>query len=113
VGGYDATCTNPLPSGVTEIQASAAGSVVDASGQQLTLRNLEITGGLFRGGRRVLGSSQVTLDNTDVHDNAGASGGGLYIGSGSAITFTNDADIYANSASAGAVRSFTAACSVT
>ena len=103
VGGYDASCTSPMNSGVTEIQASAAGSVVDVTGgSNLTLRNLELTGGTsFGAGVDVLGSSQVTIDNSDVHDNTGASGGGLYIGSGSVVTFTNDADIYANSASAG------------
>jgi predicted outer membrane repeat protein len=103
VGGYDASCTSPTPSGVTEIQGSVAGSVADVSGgSNLTLRNLELTGGTsFGAGVDVLGSSKVILDNTDVHDNAGASGGGMYIGSGSMVTITNDADIYANSATAG------------
>ncbi len=103
VGGYDATCTSPIAGAITEIQASAASSVVDvSSGSNLTLRNLDLSGGAsFGAGIDVLGSSKVTLDNTDVHDNNGASGGGLYIGGGSIITYTNDADIYNNTASAG------------
>ena len=103
VGGYDATCTNPIQGGITEIHASAAGSVVDVStASNLTLRNLDLSGGTsFGAGIDVLGNSKVTLDNTDVHDNNGASGGGLYIGGGSIITYTNDADIYNNTASAG------------
>lgn len=103
VGGYDVTCTNPLQDQTTEIHASAAGSVVDVNtGSNLTMRNLELSGGTsFGAGVDLLGSSKVTLDNVDVHDNNGALGGGLYIGSGSAVTFTNDADIYGNTASAG------------
>ncbi len=103
VGGYDATCTNPVQGAITEIHASAAGSVVDMSGgSNLTLRNLDLSGGTsFGAGVDLLGSSMVTLDNTDVHDNAGASGGGLYIGQGSVVTYTNNADIYNNTASAG------------
>jgi predicted outer membrane repeat protein len=103
IGGYDATCSNPIAGAITEIQASAAGSVVDVtSSSKLTLRNLDLSGGTsFGAGVDVLGSSKVTLDNTDVHNNTGSSGGGFYIGSGSIITYTNDADIYNNTASAG------------
>ena len=102
VGGYDLNCTGPLPGLITEIHASAAGSVVDVSESVLTLRNLDLSGGTsFGAGVDVLGSSKVTLDNTDVHDNDGVSGGGLYIGSSSVITVTNDADIFNNTATAG------------
>ena len=45
VGGYDTTCTNPILGGITEIHASAVGSVVDVSGASiLTLRNLDLSG---------------------------------------------------------------------
>jgi len=103
-GGYDATCsslTNPL--GETEITANVAGSVVDVSGGSVPLlRNLNLTGGSsFGAGVDILGSSRVTLINTDVHDNNGASGGGFYVGSGSVMTYTADSDIYNNTASAG------------
>ncbi len=66
------------------------------------MRNLDLSGGTsFGAGVDLLGSSKVTLDNTDVHDNGGANGGGLYIGGGSILTYTNGASIYDNTASAG------------
>ena len=99
VGGYDAACGTIT--GRTTVQAvPASGSVIDiGSASVLTLRNLDLTSGTMTGaGVDVLGSSMVTLDNTDVHhNNAGsASGGGLYVGGGSIVTMTNDADIYNN-----------------
>lgn len=96
-GGYDAACAT-LVGGLTEVTASVAGSVVDvSSGAILTLRGLSLTGGTgFGAGVDVLGSSRVTLDNTDVHHNNGASGAGLYVSETAVLTYTNDSDIYSN-----------------
>ncbi len=96
-GGYDATCTAQT-GGLTTVTAGVAGSVLDVnSGAILTLRGLNLTGGSsFGAGVDVLGGSRVTLDNTDVHDNNGSSGAGLYISSTSVVTYTNDSDIYNN-----------------
>ena len=103
-GGYDSSCTTPVAGGMSQIQASAVGSVVDVLGTSVvTLNNLDLSGGTsFGAGVDLVGSSRVTLSNTDVHDNsAGASGGGLYIGATSVVTFSNDSDIYNNTATAG------------
>ena len=103
-GGYDSSCTTPVAGGMSQIQASAVGSVVDVLGASVvTLNNLDLSGGTsFGAGVDLVGSSRVTLSNTDVHDNsAGASGGGLYIGATSVVTFSNDSDIYNNTATAG------------
>jgi hypothetical protein len=98
-GGYDSTCTTLNTSSTTQVNAnSVGGSVVDlTSAAVLTLRNLRLTGGTsFGAGVDLLGSSRITLDNTDVFGNNGASGAGIYIGSGSVVTLTNDSDIYNN-----------------
>jgi predicted outer membrane repeat protein len=98
-GGYDSTCTTVDPSAITQVNANnVGGSVVDlTSAAVLTLRNLRLTGGTsFGAGVDLLGSSRVTLNNTDVFGNNGASGAGAYIGSGSVMTYTNDSDIYNN-----------------
>ncbi len=104
-GGYDATCGALAPGQRATIAGvAAAGSVFDVSGgSTLTLRNLDISGGnSFGAGIDLLGSSTVTLVNADVHDNAGTSGGGVYVGSGSTINLTVDSDIHDNTGSAGA-----------
>ncbi len=98
-GGYDSTCTTVTASATTQVNANnVGGSVVDVSSAAvLTLRNLKLTGGTsFGAGVDVLGGSRVTLNNTDVFGNNGASGTGLYIGPTSVLTYTNDSDIYNN-----------------
>lgn len=102
-GGYDAGCTAPITGTRTTIQIEATGSVVDVSGgSHVILNSLVISGGSsFGAGLDLLGSSQVTLNNTLVQLNAGASGGGFYVGSGSAVTLTNGSLVYSNTASAG------------
>ena len=104
-GGYDASCGALAPGQRATIAGvAAAGSVFDLSGgSTLTLRNLGISGGnSFGAGIDLLGSSTVTLVNADVHDNAGTSGGGVYVGSGSTINLTADSDIHDNTGSVGA-----------
>lgn len=96
-GGYDAACA--VITGRTTIQAVAAsGSVIDVtSASVLTLRNLDLTGGSsFGAGLDVLGGSNVTLDNTDIHDNNGSSGAGIYVSDGNTVTYSNNSDIYDN-----------------
>jgi len=102
-GGYDANCAN-LVGGVTEVRANVAGSVVDVTGGAVVnLLALSLTGGSsFGAGVDVLGTSRVTLNGTDVYNNNGAAGAGIYIGGTSVVTYTNDSDIYNNiSSSAG------------
>ncbi len=102
-GGYAADCTT-FTGAQTLYDPSVAGSVVDLTcAAVVTLRNLDLTGGTsFGAGVDLLGSSRVRLENTNIHNNAGASGGGMYIGSTSVLTYTSDSDIYANTGSAGA-----------
>jgi len=98
-GGYDSTCTTVDPGAITQVDATGlVGSVVDVSSAAVvTLRNLRLTGGSsFGAGIDLLGGSSVTLDNTDIVGNNGASGAGLYIGGTSVLTYTNDSDIYDN-----------------
>ncbi len=98
-GGYGNGCTTLNAGSLTQVNANnVGGSVVDiSSGSVLTLRNLKLTGGTsFGAGMDVLGSSLVTLNNTDVFGNNGSSGAGLYISGSSVLTYTNDSDIYNN-----------------
>ena len=102
-GGYNATCTAIVTGTVSRLDGVASGSVVDlSSGSIVTLRNLKLGwGSSFGAGIDLLGSSHVTLDNTDLVHNNGASGGGLYIGGGSQVTLTNGSLIQYNTGSAG------------
>jgi predicted outer membrane repeat protein len=102
-GGYNATCTAIVTGTVSRLDGVAAGSVVDVSGGSLlTLKNLKLGwGSSFGAGLDVLGSSHVTLDNTDLVHNNGASGGGLYVGGGSQVTLTNGSLVQYNTGSAG------------
>ena len=98
-GGYDSTCATVDPNAITQLDATGlVGSVVDVtSAAVVTLRNLRLTGGTsFGAGIDLLGASAITLDNTDIFGNNGSSGAGLYIGSTSVLTYTNDSDIYDN-----------------
>ena len=68
----------------------------------MTLKNLKLGwGSSFGAGLDVLGSSHITLDNTDLVHNNGASGGGIYIGGGSQVTLTNGSLVQYNTGSAG------------
>jgi fibronectin-binding autotransporter adhesin len=98
-GGYDAACTT-LAGGLTRLYGSSLGSVIDLTGASVvSLRNLDLTGGNgFGGGLDLLGTSRVTLSNTDIHGNQGPNGAGIYIGSSTIVTYTNDSDIYQNMA---------------
>ncbi len=102
-GGYNATCTAIVTGTVSRLDGIVSGSVVDVSnGSVVTLKNLKLGwGSSFGAGLDVLGSSHVTLDNTDVVHNNGASGGGLYVGGGSQVTLTNGSLVQYNTASAG------------
>ena len=102
-GGYNATCTAIVTGTVTRLDGVASGSVVDlSSGSIVTLKNLKLGwGSSFGAGIDLLGSSHVTLDNTDLVHNNGASGGGLYIGGGSQVTLTNGSLVQYNTGSAG------------
>jgi len=65
----------------------------------VVLGYLEVTGSLgaaIGGGIDVIGSSQVTLDHTDVYRNSANFGGGIYLDPGAVMTVTNDSDIYEN-----------------
>jgi hypothetical protein len=99
-GGYDDDCTTYI-TGTTTIDGSAgSGSTLDVSESMVLLRNLNITGGddLYGGGLNLVGGAQVTMDNTDVHDNQGTYGGGVYICTTCVATVTNDSNIYNNTA---------------
>lgn len=99
-GGYTNNCTLS-GAGISTITATVAGSTIDVSGGSIVkLKNLTVSGGTLSGaGLDVLGSSQVTLDNTDLINNNGANGGGIYIGSGSQVTLTNGSLVQNNTAS--------------
>jgi hypothetical protein len=101
-GGYAADCTT-FTGALTRYDPAVAGSVVDLNfSAVVTLRYLDLTGGTsFGAGVDLLGASRARLENTNIHDNAGASGGGMYIGSTSVLTYTSNTDIHANTASAG------------
>lgn len=101
-GGYNATCTTPSAS-QSRVDAAATGSVVDVTGGSVVrLKNMILGWGSSIGaGLDLLGSSQVTLDNTDIMDNNGSSGGGMYIGSGSVVTLTNGSVIQQNTGISG------------
>lgn len=102
-GGYNATCTAIITGTTSRIDAVTTGSTVDVSGGSvLNLRNLVIGwGSSFGAGLDVLGSSHVTLNNTRLVHNNGASGGGIYIGGGSQVTLTNGSLVQYNTASSG------------
>jgi hypothetical protein len=102
-GGYDATCTAVVAGTISRLDGVVSGSVVDVSGGSIVnLKNLKLGwGSSFGAGLDVLGSSDVTLDNTDVVHNNGASGGGFYVGGGSQVTLTNGSLVQYNTSSAG------------
>ena len=102
-GGYDATCSALAPGTVSRINAAAAGSVIDFTGGSVVqLRNLAISmGASFGAGLDLLGSSQVTISNTDLISNAGIDGGGAYVGAGSQLTLTAGSELKNNTAAAG------------
>ena len=101
IGDYDSTCTT-ANSGSTRVDGSVfGGSTFDIlSSSTVTFTNMEISWGTGTGGGLdVRGSSTVLLDNTDIHDNHGSTGGGLNIAFGSSVIAQNDSDIYDNTAS--------------
>ncbi len=98
-GGYDSTC---VVAGTTatrvegSVRTSNAAYVYDSD---LTLRTLELTWGSGSGaGLYATTNSHVILDNADVTDNHGGSGGGFYVSGSSSVTSTNGSDIYGNTA---------------
>ena len=100
-GGYDMDCIADL-AGRTTVNGGGGGSVFEiTTPSTLTLRDLDITGGIGStgGGLAVYpGASQVTLDNTDVFSNQANYGGGVYVDIGNVLTLTNDSDIQSNTA---------------
>jgi len=98
-GGYDNTC-NTSTGGVSRLEGSShSGSTLDISGSTVTLENLEITWGSGIGaGVHATSDASVTLDNTDVFNNHGSSGGGIYVSSNSIVSTSNDSDIRNNTA---------------
>jgi hypothetical protein len=103
VGNYENDCTTP-GTGPTILDASYhSGSTVDIRNNEVTLRNLRITGGDSIGGGVDVDSdldlnSQVTLDNVHVTGNTGPYGAGLYIGTTSVVTLINGTRIDNNTA---------------
>jgi uncharacterized membrane protein len=98
-GGYDSTCTI-ANAGTTRVEGSASsGSTFAISYGGATLRNLDIAWGDGLGGGVQAGwSAQVTLDNSDVLNNHGTYGGGVYVESGSALNITNGSEVHDNTA---------------
>lgn len=99
-GGYDAACTAPVIGTRTTLSPSVGGSVVDFFGGSMArLEALVVRNGTgFGAGLDILGSSQVTLVNTRVERNQGTIGGGIYVGTGSAITLTSSSTVFSNTA---------------
>ncbi len=102
-GGYDNACATSFITNTTRVDGSAvsaSASVFDVDGSVVTLRNLQIAWGSGTGGGvDADNGAQVTLDNTDVHDNHGTLGGGIYVGPSGVVTITNDSDVHDNTAS--------------
>ncbi len=99
-GGYNSTCSSAT-GGATRIEGSAGSdSTASVSNATVTLRNLDIAWGTGAGGGiETSSAAQVTLDGVTVLNNHGSYGGGVYIGSGSVISLTNNSDIQHNTAS--------------
>ncbi len=98
-GGYDNTCTVPN-TGTTRIEGSLTpGSTFDLLGGTVVLRNLGIVWGSGTGaGIDVDGGAQVMLDNTDVFNNHGDFGGGIWLNTGVTVTATNGSTVHDNTA---------------
>lgn len=99
-GGYHTDCTTYITA-TTTIDAGGVGPVVTIEGSTLTLRSLNLTGGVAGlGGGLFLSnaSSFVTLDKTDVYGNQAGYGGGIYINPSSTLTLTHDSDVTGNTA---------------
>ena len=99
-GGYDSTCVTPS-GGATRIEGSAgSGSTFDIyTNATVALRDLQIAWGSGQGGGvDVYSDAQVSLDNTDVFNNHGSYGGGIYVNTGAVVTIDNDSDIRGNTA---------------
>lgn len=98
-GGFAVDCVTDLGE-VTTVNGGGMGSVFDINNSSVTLRRLQITGGSgFGAGVDVLGASQVFLEDTEVYNNNGTYGGGLYIADNSAVTLTNETILVYNTAS--------------
>lgn len=108
-GGYS-NCSATTPSGRTTLRGSDGTLppfvIANSSGSnQVTLRNLDIIGGLGpvqrRGGAMsISGSYVVTLDNTLIRDSRAGYGGGIYIrpGSTSSVILLGNSGISNNTA---------------
>jgi predicted outer membrane repeat protein len=96
-GGYNNTCT-ATGAGPTQINGSASsGSTLDISGGTTQLRSLQVAWGSGTGaGLDVGDNGQVTLDNTDVFNNHGDYGGGIWLDTGTAVTITNGSEVHDN-----------------
>ncbi|MDD3948680.1 MAG: choice-of-anchor Q domain-containing protein [Anaerolineaceae bacterium] len=89
IEGGHAICggTSTAPS---TINAGGYDFVFQVNGSTVTLKNLVLTGGgnsLFGGGLRVVDSSNVTLDNTEISANEAEYGAGLYVEASSTVNF--------------------------
>jgi hypothetical protein len=98
-GGYNNTCAS-TGAGTTRIEGSAgSGSTFDILGGTTKLRNLQVAwGSTTGGGLDVFSYGQVTLDNTDVFNNHGDYGGGIWLDTGTAVTITNGSTVHDNTA---------------
>jgi len=96
-GGYNNTCT-ATGADTTRIEGSAgSGSTIDILGGTTRLHNLQVAWGSDTGGGLdVGGNGQVTLDNTDVFNNHGDYGGGIWLDTGTAVTITNGSEVHDN-----------------
>jgi hypothetical protein len=100
-GGYSSGCTTP-GQGTTRIEGSVANDrVINIyNNEEVTLQDLTIAWGSGVGGGILANTdSRATLDNVQVVDNHGISGGGLYLSSGSIVTLTGNTTVQGNSAS--------------
>ena len=98
-GGYDSSCTTHEED-TTRIEGSVGtGSTVHVGTGRVTLRNLEVSWGSgMGGGLRATGGAAVTLEQTEIRDNHGTYGGGVYVDSASVLTLTNEANVTNNTA---------------
>ncbi len=99
-GDYNSTCT-ATAGGATRVEGSlGSGNTFYISGGTVNLRNIQVAwgAGSLGAGLEVVGTGQVTLDNTDLFNNHSIYGGGIYIASTAAVTATNGSEIHDNTA---------------
>ena len=106
-GGLDSTC-QVFTINHTSLQSDLAGAVISvdvSGGANVEINGFDISGSQadafnpFTSGIAISGDGTVTIDNTLIHDNKSALGGGISAINGSVLFLQNNTEIYANEAS--------------